>query len=91
MSSIHETSEGTLAFVKGAPKEMLVLCSKININGEVKKLTKDMLDEILKYNDDYARRALRVLALAYTDLSNIKEDFTIQNVRESSFSLVLLP
>ncbi|MCL4378281.1 MAG: cation-transporting P-type ATPase [Actinobacteria bacterium] len=90
MSSIHETSEGTLAFVKGAPKEMLALCSRININGEVKKLTKDMLNDILKYNDDYARRALRVLALAYTDLSNIKEDFTIQNVEKELIFLGLV-
>ena len=90
MSSIHETSEGTFAFVKGAPKEMLALCSSININGEVKKLTKDILNDILKYNDDYARRALRVLALAYTDLSNIKEDFTIQNVEKELIFLGLV-
>ena len=45
---------------------------------------------ILKYNDDYARRALRVLALAYTDLSNIKEDFTIQNVEKELIFLGLV-
>ena len=48
MSSIHDTAESTLAFVKGAPKEMLSLCNKININGEVKKLTKEILDEYFK-------------------------------------------
>ena len=37
MSSIHNTDEGTFAFIKGAPKEMLALCNKIDINGEIKR------------------------------------------------------
>jgi len=80
MCSIHETSDGVFAFVKGAPKEMLSICTKIEINGQIKELTEDIRESILKYNDDYAKKALRVLAIAYRDLTNLKNEYSIDNV-----------
>src|SRR4030043_1552320 len=62
MSSIHNVKEGIFAFIKGAPKEMLSICSKIYLDGNVIEISKKQRDEILKRNDDYARKALRVLA-----------------------------
>ena len=80
MCSIHETSDGVFAFVKGAPKEMLSICTKIEINGQIKELTEDIRESILKYNDDYAKKALRVLSIAYRDLTNLKNEYSIDNV-----------
>ena len=82
MSSIHKTSDGVLAFVKGAPKETLSICSKIEINGQIKELTGEIRDSILKYNDDYAGRALRVLAIAYKDLTGFQNEYNIDNVEK---------
>ena len=82
MSSIHKTSDGVTAFVKGAPKEMLSICKKIEINGQVKELTDEMRNNILKYNDDYAGKALRVLATAYKDLKAFKNEYTVDNVEK---------
>ncbi|MCL6087993.1 MAG: cation-transporting P-type ATPase [Actinobacteria bacterium] len=82
MSSIHETSDGIFAFVKGAPKEMLSLCSKIEINGRIEDLDQQKLQEIMKSNDIYAKRALRVLAIAYRNLTDLKEEYSIENVEK---------
>lgn len=78
MSTIHSTSDASLsagggparevAFVKGAPKEVLQLCTHILKRGQAVLLDDATREEILVANDDYARNALRVLALARCDL-----------------------
>jgi magnesium-transporting ATPase (P-type) len=65
MSTIHRTGDGETAFTKGAPREVLQLCTHIRINGEDRLLTPELREEILGWNDEYAKNALRVLALAY--------------------------
>jgi len=82
MTSIHEADKGVFAFSKGAPKEMLSLCTKIDINGRVEELNEQRVQEILKFNDQYAKKALRVLAIAYRDLSGFKEEYNVENVEE---------
>lgn len=57
-----------VAFVKGAPKEVLQLCAHILIDGEPRPLDDALRAEIVAANDDYARNALRVLALARREL-----------------------
>jgi magnesium-transporting ATPase (P-type) len=68
MTTIHREKDGELAFVKGAPREILQLCKHIQINAEIVPLDEALRREIIAANDDYARRALRVLALARRDL-----------------------
>jgi Ca2+-transporting ATPase len=79
MSTIHqvnrkdgafpEISTGEqVAFIKGAPREVLQLCTHIRMHGEVTILDENLRMRILSANDDYARNALRVLALAYHEL-----------------------
>jgi len=68
--------------VKGAPKEVLALCNKIEINGEVKELGKDLLDIIVKSNDDYAKVSLRVLAVAYRDLTGFEDEYSVETVEK---------
>jgi Ca2+-transporting ATPase len=82
MTSIHEADEGIFAFSKGAPKEMLSLCTKIDINGKVEELSEQELQEILKFNDIYAKKALRVLAITYRDLSDFKEEYNVENIEK---------
>ena len=68
MSTIHRNEVGTTAFVKGAPREMVGLCSSIQIDGQVVPFEEGVRREILRVHDEYARGALRVLALARRDL-----------------------
>lgn len=77
MTTIHQLEtavEGTrfIAYVKGAPKEVMKLCDTIRIDGKTEAMTEDMRKEIMDANDNYARDGLRVLAVAYRLLH--KED-----------------
>jgi Ca2+-transporting ATPase len=66
MSTIHRQDDGgEVAYVKGAPREVLHLCTHLRIDGKDRPLDQEMRTRILAANDSYARNALRVLALAY--------------------------
>ena len=52
------------AYVKGAPKEVLALCTRIQLNGQEHSLSDTQRAQIMAANDDYARGGLRVLAIA---------------------------
>ncbi len=69
MSTIHQISASRLACVKGAPKEILELCTHIRQNGEVTELSDDVRGGIMQANDRYARNGLRVLAVAERTLT----------------------
>jgi len=68
MTTIHSTlnSKNTkrIAFVKGAPKEVMELCESILIDGVISKITPEQRVLIMQANDNYARNGLRVLAVA---------------------------
>jgi len=73
MTTFHRTPEGTIvAFLKGAPEVVLRISDKIMVNGEVKKLTEEMRDRIMREVEELASRGLRNLAFAYK-ISSIEE------------------
>jgi Ca2+-transporting ATPase len=66
MSTFHETPDGFLVCVKGAPEKLLDRTAKIFIAGEVRPITDDDRSNILKEASRMAaHEALRVLGLAY--------------------------
>jgi len=81
MSVIYENylKKKSEAYIKGAPDFVLKKCSQILIDGKIRAITKKDCDEILKRNNEFAEDALRVLALAYKDVSRIK-DYTISSI-----------
>jgi potassium/sodium efflux P-type ATPase len=71
MSTIHRKQtggRGQFAFVKGAPKEVLDLCTHCELDGQAVEMTATLRKKIMEANDQYARDGLRVLALAHRDL-----------------------
>jgi P-type Ca2+ transporter type 2C len=64
MSTIHADGEAQLVYVKGAPKEVLALCTNVKQDGQILPLNAPMRSRIMDANDDYARNGLRVLAIA---------------------------
>lgn len=75
MSTIHRVPnlqsfnpDEEVAFVKGAPREVLQLCTCIRTGDQVIPLDEATRAKILAANDDYARNALRVLALASREM-----------------------
>jgi len=74
MTTIHQaplSKDGPkrIAFIKGAPKEVMELCETIQINGEKLPITQAQRDAIMESNDKYARNGLRVLAIAQRALT----------------------
>jgi Ca2+-transporting ATPase len=90
MTTIHREVNREIAFVKGAPREVLQLCTRILVNGEAVPLTNQLRAEILGVNDDYARGALRVLALARRDLPPREGTYTAETVEQDLTFLGLM-
>lgn len=68
MATIHHDVRGRVAYVKGAPRETLALCTHVWINGRAEPLSAALQEQIMAANDDYARDGLRVLAVAQREL-----------------------
>lgn len=74
MSTIHQLEKPIngsqrIAYIKGAPKEVLELCTGIYKQGNKEELTDEQRTQIMQANDKYASNGLRVLAVAYRPLS----------------------
>lgn len=80
MSTIHKSSEGIIQFTKGAPDEVLRLCTSYIENGNVLPMTDEKRNEILKENKGMADKALRVLAASYYIHKDVPADVTPQNL-----------
>ncbi|MDD1715559.1 MAG: cation-transporting P-type ATPase, partial [Methanolinea sp.] len=80
MSTIHQLHSSRVVFVKGAPKEILGLCSHIRENNELHPVDEEMRARIMAANDEYARNGLRVLAVARRDLPEEVTDYRPESV-----------
>ena len=64
MSTVHQIDGGFIQYTKGAPDEVLRLCTCYIENGEMRPMTEEKRRAILLENKAMADRALRVLAAA---------------------------
>lgn len=95
MSTVHTFKAGDradqqIAFVKGAPREVLELCTHILFNGSEQVLSEKTRTEIIAANDDYARRGLRVLAIAERRLPHDLVTYTAEAVETDLVFLGLI-
>ena len=65
-----------IGYVKGAPKEVLDLCTTVETLDGQKPLDDEMRAEIVAQNDEFARNGLRVLAMAYRPIATEEVDFS---------------
>ena len=76
MSTVHETAHGTLTqFTKGAPDEILVRCTSALIDGKTVPMTDEIRGSILSANKAMADKALRVLAVAKKELTEVPRSY----------------
>lgn len=72
MSTIHKEADGKyFVAVKGAPDQLLKRVTRIEENGQVRDITAEEKKGILAVNKDLARKALRVLMMAYKYVSEV--------------------
>ncbi|MBI5599747.1 MAG: HAD-IC family P-type ATPase [Deltaproteobacteria bacterium] len=86
MTTVHEAAgpgkKGhVIAFVKGAPKEVLELCTGIYSNNGPIKLSADVKEAILAENDTMASKGLRILAVAERTIER-KSDYRAEEVEK---------
>jgi calcium-translocating P-type ATPase len=70
MTTLHTRDGRTWAFVKGAPVELLARCTHIRSGAHTSALDDAARQQVLAANDDMARAALRVLAVAVREVHN---------------------
>ncbi len=78
MATLHPWRDTmAVAYVKGSVDRVLAMSKKILENGTAQELTPEKRDEIEKINLDMASKALRVMALAYTECSSAPEKLAV--------------
>jgi magnesium-transporting ATPase (P-type) len=87
MSTIHNADYGKVAYIKGSPKEVIDLCSSYYFEGQQLYLTEELVNKAMAANDMYARKGLRVLAIAMRRITEEDELFS-KEVSEYNTELV---
>ncbi|NTV77774.1 MAG: calcium-translocating P-type ATPase, PMCA-type [Clostridiales bacterium] len=82
MSTVHETKEGILQYTKGAPDEILKLCTTYLKEGRVLPLDEAARKEILQANQNMANKALRVLCAARKEYSSVPTSYEPQDLEK---------
>jgi Ca2+-transporting ATPase len=82
MTIIRAVGDRRVAFVKGAPDVLLADCTRLERDGAARPLTTRDRERILAANNDLAGQAMRVLALAYRDLTDEGEQIEIGTVEK---------
>lgn len=91
MSIIYENllNKKTEAYVKGAPDIILKKCAYILVDKKIKKLTNKEKEKILKQNNDFAESSLRVLGIAYKNITKQRK-FEISTVEKDLIFIGLM-
>ena len=65
MSTLHDTPEGSVLYLKGAPEVVVARCVSVQIGDQTHPLTPELRDSFHAAEEEMARRGLRVLAFAF--------------------------
>ncbi len=92
MSTVHRDSEtgAVFAAVKGAPRELLRLCTSVLTEDGEAPLTPELAEAAVAANDAYAREGLRVLAVATRRLSGTPRAYSAEDVERDLMLLGLV-
>lgn len=82
MSTISRDNDNYFVAVKGAPDQLLKRVTKIEIDGKTEPISEKQKEEILTANQNMARKALRVLGLAYKMVDGLYDDPATDNVEQ---------
>ena len=81
MTTIHKIQEDKyIVYTKGGVDELLRKCNSYIINNDIKNDLGEYKKIIAKNNEEMAKDALRVLAMAYKELDHMPTDDEIKNI-----------
>ena len=83
MTTVHDTPSGSqVSYVKGSPETVLGLCKLVRWDGKTRRLSDQLKRELLGRNEEMANQALRVLGLAYRELSSAMSNYDEKSVEK---------
>lgn len=82
MTTINNINGKLRVLTKGAPDVLLDRCKFILLNGEIIPITKEHIDAVKNANSNMAKKALRVLAMAFKEVPNIPENMSPDHVEQ---------
>jgi len=82
MTTIHLHKIGRIGYVKGAPKEVLELCTRVAVIDGDEPITAKQRIAIIAQNNEFARNGLRVLAMAYRPIGEDEQEFSAERTEK---------
>ena len=73
MSVLLKDDEETILITKGSLENVINVCEYYSLNGEIKKITKDIVDKINEVSKTFEKKGMQVIALAYKKNQEAKE------------------
>ena len=70
MTTVNKVGEKYVVYTKGGIDELLKKCNRYIVNGEIKEDSQEFEKQVGVYNDEMAKDALRVLAMAYKEIDH---------------------
>ncbi len=89
MSSVRKFGDREELAMKGAPGSVLAISKFIYRDGRAEPITDEDRETILAVNEEFSKRALRVLAVAYRPLEPDGKDYVIDEVEKDVIFLGL--
>ena len=80
MTTVHKVNDKYLVYTKGGVDELLKRCTLYISNGEIKNNLEEYKKEIAIKNEEMAKEALRVLAMAYKELDHMPTKDEMKNI-----------
>lgn len=74
MSTVNKYDDKYYVMTKGAVDNLLKICSKAIVNGEITKMTSAIKEQILAGASSMSNNALRVISSAYKEISDYKDE-----------------
>ena len=84
MTTVNKLEEGKYrVYTKGGIDELIKRCDTYIVDGKIKKCNKEFEDQIAKYNDEMAKDALRVLAMAYKEIDHMPTKQEMKKIEDN--------
>lgn len=80
MATLHNVDHQSVIYAKGAAEVLYEKCSHYIENGEIKKMSKKMLEWFKKQEEILTGNGLRVLGTAYKQISEVQTKFKKEDV-----------
>ncbi|MDK2969089.1 MAG: P-type Ca2+ transporter type [Bacteroidota bacterium] len=91
MTTINKLNDHTLRVnVKGGTDEVLEVCTRILIQGEVRPISEEDKENIREKNIGMAKSALRVLGVAYKDIDALPKEVNVDTIENDLIFVGLL-